>query len=160
MTFNCDQCDASYPVRMSLLNHFRFMHGNPEEFTCQHCVYRTTKKENLHQHVRSIHEKIKAICDLCGKKISDKSNLNKHMKKVQDKKEAKRKASDTAPRPAKRMKHDASKELTCGVCHAKFKELFNLNKHNKLGHEEKGLKCNTCSHTSNNQFNMQRHIES
>ena len=67
MTFSWDQCDASYPVRMSLLNHVRFKHGNPEEFTCQHCGYRTTKKENLHQHVRSIHEKIKEICDLCGK---------------------------------------------------------------------------------------------
>ena len=61
MVFNCEKCTASYPVRMPLLNHIRFKHGDPEQFTCQHCVYATTKRENLKQHVRSQHEKIKEI---------------------------------------------------------------------------------------------------
>ena len=165
MAFNCDLCDASYPVRKSLLNHIRLKHGNHEEFKCQHCVYTTSKKGNLQQHESSIHAKVQEICEICGKNFSDKSNLNKHLKKfhietVQEKKEAKRKASNPLPQPAKRIRNDTPKDLTCCVCHAKFNEVKNLNKHMKMVHEEQGLKCTNCNYTSNNEFNMQRHVES
>ena len=72
----CDQCDATYPVRKSLSSHKRLKHGDLKQFNCKHCVYATTKKENLEQHVKSVHEKVKEICETCG----DKSNLNKHIK--------------------------------------------------------------------------------
>merc|ERR1712030_41098 len=45
-------------------------------------------------------------------------------------------------------------------CDNQFKELKNLNKHMKNVHEEKNLKCNNCSYTTNDQFNMERHTES
>ena len=103
----CDQCDASYPVRKSLSNHKRLKHGNPNQFNCEHCVYTTTKKGNLEQHVRSQHEKVKEICETCGKSFSDKSNLNKHMKKFHPEnkeEETKRKASESLEIPSKRIK--------------------------------------------------------
>ena len=55
----CDECDATYPVRMSLSNHKRLKHGDAKQFNCEHCVYTTTKKDHLQQHVRSQHEKSK-----------------------------------------------------------------------------------------------------
>ena len=58
------------------------------------------------------------------------------------------------------MVKDVPMEFTCGICPAKFNEVKNLNKNMKIVHTEKGLKCNNCNHTSNNQFNMQRHVES
>ena len=76
MAFECDECNASYSLRKSLLSHKRLKHGNPQEFNCLHCVYTTSKKENLEQHVRSQHEKIKEICENCGKGFSDRSHLN------------------------------------------------------------------------------------
>ena len=42
MVFNCDLCDATYPVRISLSNHKRFKHGDAKQFNCEHCVYATT----------------------------------------------------------------------------------------------------------------------
>ena len=79
MTFNCEYCDASYPVRKSLINHKRLKHGNHEEFKCQHCVYATTNRSHYERHVRSLHEKVKEICEVCGKGFSDISYLNKHV---------------------------------------------------------------------------------
>ena len=80
MTFNCDQCDASYSVEKSLGNHKRFKHGDAKQFACQQCVYTTSKKENLGQHVRSQHEKVKEICKVCRKEYSDKPTLNRHVR--------------------------------------------------------------------------------
>ena len=66
---------------MSLSNHKRLTHENAKQFNCQKCVYTSTKKENLQQHVHSQHVKVKEICEICGKNFSDKSHLNRHKKK-------------------------------------------------------------------------------
>ena len=106
MVFMCDQCDASYPVRKSLSNHKRLKHGNPNQFNCEHCVYATTKKGNLEQHVRSQHEKVKEICETCGKSFSDKSHLNRHVRQFhpENKEQTKRKPSESLEIPSKRIK--------------------------------------------------------
>ena len=161
MVFQCDFCDFSYPVKKSLLNHKRLKHGNPKQFPCQHCVYTTTKRENLKQHVKSQHEKVKEICKTCNKTFSEKSNLNKHIKnfhpdKVQG---TKRKAIEAIPTSSKKFRGEAPEVLKCGVCLKEFRELFNLNKHVKNVHDEKELKCENCNYTTNNAPNMQRHVE-
>ena len=169
MSYPCDQCDATYLVRMSLSNHKRL-----KQFNCEKCVYVTSKKENLQQHVSSVHEKVKETCETCGKNFSDKSNLNKHMKKKHSEiVQEKRKASDTLETPTKRIKMDTDNderddgegnekinEFKCSICDKQFSELKNLNKHIKNVHEEKSMKCNNCSYATNDVFNMQRHSES
>ena len=67
MAFMCDECDATYPVRISLSNHKRLKHGDVLQFNCEHCVYSTTKKDHLEQHVKSVHDKEKVICETCGR---------------------------------------------------------------------------------------------
>ena len=52
MAYPCDQCDASFPVRMSLSNHKSFKHGHAKQFNCEQCVYATTKKDHLEQHIK------------------------------------------------------------------------------------------------------------
>ena len=99
MTFNCDQCDASYTVRSSFSNHKRLKHGHLKSFSCQHCKYETKEKQNFVKHVRSKHDKIKEICIHCEKSFSEKSNLSKHVRKfhpeiVQDQNKTKKIVSD------------------------------------------------------------------
>ena len=107
MAHPCSQCDASFPVRMSMLNHKRIKHGDTKQFNCEKCVYTSDKKGNLEQHVRSVHKKVKETCETCGKDLSDKPNLNKHVKRLHTKTQVtKRKASDTLEIPTKRIKLD------------------------------------------------------
>ena len=107
MAHPCSQCDASFPVRKSMLNHKRLKHGDTKQFNCKLCVYATTKKDHLEQHVRSVHKKVKETCETCGKEFSDKSNLNKHVRQLHTKTQVtKRKASDTLEIPTKRIKMD------------------------------------------------------
>ena len=108
MSYPCDQRDASFPVKMSLLNHKRLKHGDAKQFNCEKCVYATTKKENLEQHVWSQPEQVKEICKTCGKNFYDKSNLNEHTKKkhseTTQKEETKIKATETSETPSKRIR--------------------------------------------------------
>ena len=149
MSYPCDQCDATYPVRKSLSNHKRLKHGDVKQFNCEKCVYATTKKENLQQHIQSVHEQIKETCGTCGKNFSKKSNLNKHMKKKHSE-QIKRKGRESLEKPSKRIKMDADgderddgegnekiNEFKCSICDKQFKEVTNLNKHIKNVHEEK-----------------------
>ena len=107
MAYPCDQCDASFPVRMSLSNHKRIKHGHAKQFNCKLCVYTTINKTHLTQHVHSVHKKIKEKCETCGKNFSDKPTLNRHVKRLHTKTQVtKRKASDTLEIPTKRIKLD------------------------------------------------------
>ena len=182
MAYPCDQCDATYHVRMSMLNHKRLKHGDAKQFNCEHCVYTTTKKDHLQQHVRSQHEKVKEICETCGKNFTDKPTLNRHVRQFhpENKEQIKRKPTENLETPTKRIKiaqpennddgdgdergngegNEKTHEFKCSICDKQFKELKNLNKHIKNVHEEKSLKCNDCSYTTNNAPNMQRHAES
>ena len=115
MAFECDECNASYSLRKSLLSHRRLKHGNPQEFACRHCVYTTSKKENLEQHVRSQHEKIKEICETCGNSFSDKSHLNRHVKMFHAEavQGTKRKATEPLLIPSKKIGVEGTKEMKC-----------------------------------------------
>ena len=144
------------------MSHKRLKHGNPQEFACQHCVYTTSKKENLEKHVRSQHEKIKEICETCGNSFSDKSNLNRHVKMFHGEalQGTKRKATEPLLIPSKKLGVEGTNEMKCGVCLKEFKEVKNLNKHIRNVHGEKTLNCNNCSYTTNDAPSLQRHIES
>ena len=105
MAYPCNKCDATYHVRMSMLNHKRIKHGDAKQFNCKLCVYTTINKTHLTQHVRSVHKKIKETCETCGKNFSDKPTLNKHVRRLHTKTQVtKRKASDTLEISTKRIK--------------------------------------------------------
>ena len=162
MGFNCDKCDASYPVRKSLVNHKRLKHSDAKLFACTQCIYVTINRSHLEQHSRSLHEKVKEICEVCRKTFTDKSNFNKHVRQFHSeilhvtKAAEKRKAIEPLETQPKRIKT----ELVCGQCQKEFTEHKNLNKHIKNVHMQKNLKCSKCEYTTNDMSNMQRHSES
>ena len=119
MGFNCDQCDATYPVRKSLVNHKRLKHSDAKLFSRKQCIYTTTNISHLEQHIRSLHEKVKETCEVCRKTFFDKSNLRKHVRQFHSEifnvtnAAEKRKAVESLERQPKRIKT----ELVCGECH-------------------------------------------
>ena len=105
MAHPCSQCDASFPVRKSMLNHKRLKHGDVKQFNCEKCVYTTSKKENLKQHVQSVHKKVKETCETCGKEFSKKSHLIRHVRQLHTKTQVtKRKATNSVSNEKKRTK--------------------------------------------------------
>ena len=134
------------------------------------------KKDHLEQHVRSVHDKIKEICETCGKSFSDKSHLNRHKtKKHSETLQTKRKANDTLETPSKIIKivddeniddgemvvdgDENMNDFKCSLCNNQFKELKNLNKHIKKCASGENLKCAICSYKTNDTLSIQRHTE-
>ena len=150
MTFNCEHCDASYPVRKSLINHIRHKHGDAKQFACQKCVYTTTNRSHYARHVRAQHEQVKE-----NVRASHPATVQVEKQTVSTENVNKRKASNTLENEAEKSKGS----LRCSTCHAEFKELKNLNKHIKNVHNNKNIRCENCSYTTNDSYNFQRHKE-
>ena len=51
-----------------------------------YCDYKVTPKQNLQQHVKSIHNGVKYSCEYCEYKASHKVNLQRHEKSIHNKK--------------------------------------------------------------------------
>ena len=66
---------------MSFSNDKRLIHGNPKLHPCIHCEYKSKSKQHCEMHIKSIHEKFKETCKVCGKQFSNLHNLNRHKRK-------------------------------------------------------------------------------
>ena len=54
-----------------------------ELYQCSICLYKSPRKSNVSQHVKTVHQRIKDFaCHLCSYKSSRKSNLANHVKTV------------------------------------------------------------------------------
>ena len=52
------------------------------EFNCQTCEQKFKRKDNLHQHIRQVHEKQKKHeCGICKKKFARKNDKNIHLRR-------------------------------------------------------------------------------
>ena len=62
------------------------MHDNQThegiKFSCGYCEYKTTKKEALLRHIKSMHEGVKFSCDQCNYEATKKNSILTHIKSV------------------------------------------------------------------------------
>ena len=55
--FQCSQCPSSLPSKKNLTAHIH-RHVKEKVFTCNHCVYATSKRSDLTRHQKTVHEKL------------------------------------------------------------------------------------------------------
>lgn len=86
-----------------------------ELYQCSICLYKSPRKSNVSQHVKTVHQRIKDFaCPLCSYKSSRKSNLANHVKTV----------------------HENIKDFSCRYCEFKSSRKYNIVQHIKRVHKE------------------------
>jgi len=55
--------------------------GNLLQFLCEHCEYKSPRRNNLTQHMESVHEGVRYPCDYCDYKATKKHYLKTHIRK-------------------------------------------------------------------------------
>ena len=116
--FQCDQCNKQYSRKDNLKQHIDTVHeGKKSVFACDHCNKQYSQKGHLNQHIASVHDGKKFDCDQCNKQFYYKTHLNRHIASVHD-----------------------GKKSECDQCNKQFLDKGNLKRHISAVHDGKALK--------------------
>ena len=75
--YECEECDASYPYRISLNRHRESKHEGLK-YECDECDFMTAHKRYLRIHKESMHEGVRYECDRCDYKATQTCSLRRH----------------------------------------------------------------------------------
>ena len=116
--YNCDFCEAAFPVKGNLLNHIRVVHSKVKsQLKCGKCRDKPfLSKWTLIPHIRRVHDKAQGHkCTECNKTYTSKGNLNKHVS----------------------VAHTETRPFSCDVCNAAFTHKSHLQSHTEVHANEK-----------------------
>ena len=133
--FECEQCKKKFSKKERLERHARVYHM--EEFKCEKCGKRFSRKENLKRHI-TVRQELKFECELCHRKFSLRCEKMRHLKN-----EHKIEAGDEA-------------KMKCEVCDRKLKR-FAMKDHMKRRHKIEYVECAQCGETFNNETKLETH---
>lgn len=83
LRFKCKACGNSLKSKMSYITHVNYAckHSSKlKRFSCDHCQYKATKKNNLLVHIQTNHLNENSTCNVCKKSYSTQSGFNRHLK--------------------------------------------------------------------------------
>ena len=110
----CEHCGKNFSRAENLKNHIKAVHEGVKAYKCDFCEKSFPQYQHLKTHVKAIHERIKdQKCDYCEKSFTQAGNLRRHIKAV----------------------HERVKQNKCTYCGKFFSQSGNLNKHIKTVHE-------------------------
>ena len=69
-----------WPLRF----HQTVIHDGEKNYACHLCPQKCSTPHGLKVHIRSVHEKIKFPCDICGKLFMSKSHIARHVASVHE----------------------------------------------------------------------------
>ena len=79
--YPCKQCNYISKLRNNLDQHVKSIHKGVV-YPCDQCNLISSNPNNLRQHKKSVHEKVKYLCDKCSFKATRPGYLRKHIKEV------------------------------------------------------------------------------
>ena len=133
--FECEQCKKKFSKKERLERHARVYHM--EEFKCEKCGKRFSRKENLIRHI-TVRQELKFECELCHEKFSLRCEKMRHLKN-----EHEIEAGDEA-------------KMKCEVCDRKLKRC-DMKDHMKRKHKIEYVECAQCGETFNNKTKLETH---
>ncbi|KAH1018405.1 zinc finger protein 888 isoform X1 [Dendroctonus ponderosae] len=164
--FSCDQCDARYMNRYSLLIHSR-KHTNEKPFICATCGKSFVSSADLNHH-NKIHNKHRAYpCPMCDRSFKTHSNLRTHRLQMHlDPAEWKflcKFCDKKFPIRGNLMKHlkrhEGIKEFECHICEKKFVNKAELMLHLNTHTNQRLFKCSYCAKDYKNREGLRRHMK-
>ncbi|XP_066149195.1 gastrula zinc finger protein XlCGF57.1-like [Euwallacea fornicatus] len=164
--FACDQCDARYMNRYSLLIHAR-KHTNEKPFICATCGKSFVSSADLNHH-NKIHNKDRAYpCPSCDRRFKTHSNLRTHRLQMHldpaDWKFPCHLCDKKFPMRGNLMKHlkrhAGIKEFDCHICGKKFVNKAELMLHLNTHTNQRLFKCTICDKDYKNREGLRRHMK-
>lgn len=123
ISYNCDQCDATFKVEKNLNLHVKFKHLRLRKLQCTICEFATINKTRLVNHVRSLHSEERPFrCPFC--KFTSNSNTGYfiHFKRHKKSGEAKEYC------------------IQCAYCSSEFLKDAAFERHILEAHEDRAIK--------------------
>ena len=133
--YSCDKCKYKTTTKEYLRIHRRSIHDGIK-YPCDKCDYKATQSSSLWQHNKSVHEGIKYPCDQCDYKANRPARLNSHIRET----------------------HDGIK-YPCDKCDHKETTRLRLNLHVKGVHEGVSHSCNQCEYRTLQRRYLKKHQE-
>ena len=75
--FQCDKCEKTFMKRESLHSHVMSVHEKRLDFQCEHCPKKLPSLRRLKDHVGQAHKQ-NVICDICAKMMLNPIELKRH----------------------------------------------------------------------------------
>eukprot|EP00347_Sterkiella_histriomuscorum_P002662 403367283 len=105
-------------------------------FKCSACSKEFTRKENLKNHVLSVHMNLKQFeCLICNQQFSERANMIVHMRI-----------------------HDNIKPYKCEICAREFRSKGNYNDHQRRHMNIRRYECNFCDQKYFRKYQLQSHV--
>ena len=84
--FKCDSCEFTTHGRQRFNIHKLNVHPPPKDenglFLCDLCPYKSKRKENVGAHMKTVHDRLRIVCQHCAKKFIQKSDFKRHLENV------------------------------------------------------------------------------
>ena len=138
-SFICDFCNKAYSRKDNLNNHVKTVHQKLKKFNCTECGKKFGERGILKKHMESVHEKVKKFpCNWCKKLFSRKDILANHVRTL----------------------HQKLKNFSCDFCGKKFGEKGILKKHVESVHQKiKNFVCVFCGKAFSRKDNLNVHVK-
>ena len=161
--FKCDVCENSYSTKDYLLAHKRS--HKKEYYECIKCGSKVKGKYGLKEHLKRHTTSIK--CPKCDKVFNSPDFLRKHKYNIHNKKErvSCQECGSTFKAVEYLRKHMKFTHLLkdagrwkCDDCNKVFSGQGALINHKRI-HSKEGFKCDSCSYTATQKYNLKTHVK-
>ncbi|ELU15064.1 hypothetical protein CAPTEDRAFT_221032 [Capitella teleta] len=137
--FACTVCDFKAIHRCTLKTHMK-KHESKKAFTCDHCPYKTHRKDSLLKHKSTMHTTSRRVkvCRTCGKAFVSETGFRMH-----------------------NLRHLGLRPYHCTLCNLPFARLSTFELHNMRKHpttcSQSPLSCTHCSYTCSAASTLKQH---
>ena len=131
--YSCEECDYKAHQLKDLKIHIKAVHLKTNSYPCKECDAAFSIPSNLKIHVDAWHKGVMYSCDQCEFRTSWKQSLTNHKKSIHEKSSLSEEVQDTQAEESIKVEneeckgaHFNKKNIVCGNCDAKIAQSSSL----------------------------------